>query len=88
MTVGGIYVALPVAHTLSEKGADLGVVFTYVGLSGVARIPMTLFEALLMGLGFAVWRRIFSFPLIILSSILLGQYLKKNNYRVSRGKLG
>jgi uncharacterized membrane protein YraQ (UPF0718 family) len=82
LTVGGIYVALPVAHTLFKKGADLEVVFTYVGTSGAVRIPMTLFEALFMGLGFAIWRRLFLLPLIVLSSILLTKYLKKRHYKL------
>lgn len=82
LTIGGIYVALPVAHTLFKKGADLEVVFTYVGTSGAVRIPMTLFEALFMGLGFAIWRRLFLLPLIILSSIILSRYPKKRHYRL------
>jgi len=83
ITVGGIYVALPVAHSMFKKGADLEVIFSYIGASSIARVPMTLFEALFMGLGFAVWRRVFSLPLIILSSIALGRYLKKNNYSLA-----
>lgn len=82
MTVGGIYVALPVASSLHEKGADLEVIFTYIGIAGVARIPMTLFEALFLGIGFAIWRRLFIFPLIVESSIILGRYLKKKNYKL------
>jgi len=85
-TIGGIYVALPVSYSLFEKGADLEVIFTYIGASGVARIPMTLFEALFMGLGFAIWRRVFSLPLIIISSILLGRYLKTTKYKIVSGK--
>ena len=80
LTIGGIYIALPVALTLFKKGADLEVIFTYVGASGAVRIPMTLFEALFMGLGFAVWRRLLLLPFIILSAMALGRYLKKCNY--------
>jgi len=80
LTVGGIYVALPAAYSMFKKGADIEVVFSYIGLSSIGRVPMTLFEALFMGIGFAVWRRVFSLPLIILSSMALGKYLKKNNY--------
>lgn len=75
--------ALPVAHSLYKKGADLGVIFTYIGTSGAVRIPITLFEALFMGLGFTIWRRIFLLPLIIVSSIVLGTYLKRRNYTLS-----
>ena len=81
-TIGGIYVALPVAYALAEKGANPEIIFTYIGASGIARIPMTLFEALFMGLSFAIWRRVFSLPLIIFSSVILGKYLKKINHRL------
>ena len=48
-TVGGLYVAFPVAHSLYSKGAKLGVVFTYVGASAICRVPMTIYEASFMG---------------------------------------
>jgi uncharacterized membrane protein YraQ (UPF0718 family) len=44
-SIGGLYVALPVAHTLFQKGARLSVLFTYIGASALCRIPMTIFEA-------------------------------------------
>ena len=42
-TVGGLYLAFPVAYTLYKKGARLSVIFTYIGASAVCRIPMTAF---------------------------------------------
>lgn len=82
-TVGGLYVAFPVAWTLWKKGTRIGLVFTYVGLSGVARIPMTFFEISFMGLPFTVIRYAVSIPLIILFSELLGTFLERTGYSLS-----
>lgn len=81
-TVGGMYVAFPVAYSLYKKGAKLSIIFTYVGASGICRIPMTLFEASFIGIKFTIIRLFVSLPLVILSSILLGNYLTKRNYSI------
>ncbi len=75
-TVGGLYVAFPVASALYEKGAKLSVIFTYIGASAICRIPMTIFEATFMGIKFSLIRLIISIPLVIISSILLEKYVK------------
>lgn len=85
-TVGGLYVAFPVAYSLFRKGAKLSVVFTYIGASAICRIPMTIFESSFMGIKFSLIRLIVSIPLVILSSIWLGNYLEKGNYRIIEGK--
>jgi len=82
-TVGGLYVAFPVAYSLYSKGAKLSVIFTYIGASAVCRIPMTIFEASFLGIKFTLIRFIVSLPLIIMSSILLANYLKRRNYKIS-----
>ncbi len=74
-TAGGLYVAFPVAYSLYKKGARLSVIFTYVGLAAVCRIPMTIFEASFMGIKFTLIRFLVSIPLIIISSIILEKYL-------------
>jgi len=85
-TVGGLYVAFPVAYSLYSKGAKLSVIFTYMGASAICRIPMTIFEASFMGLKFSAIRLLASLPLVIISSILLGDYLEKRNYKIMEGK--
>ena len=82
ITVGGVFVAFPVAYSLHKKGAALGVIFTYIGASAVCRIPMNLFELSFMGLKFTAIRLAVSLPLVALSSVLLGRYLKKQNYEL------
>ena len=74
-TVGGLYVAFPVAGALFKKGAKLRVILTYLGASGVCRIPMTLFEATFVGFKFTLIRLITTLPLIIISSFLLEKFI-------------
>lgn len=79
-TVGGILPAFIVAWELKKKGAHLNIIFTYLGATGICRIPMTLFEASFVGLKFTLIRLSISIPLVLFSSIVLGNYLEKHNY--------
>jgi uncharacterized membrane protein YraQ (UPF0718 family) len=83
MTVGGLYIAFPMAYSLSRKGARLGIVFSYVGFAGVCRIPMILFEASFMGWRFTAVRLVLSIPLVVLSSELLAAVLEPRGYKVT-----
>ena len=85
-TVGGLYVAFPVAYSLYNKGARLSVIFTYLGASALCRIPMTIFEASFLGLKFSIIRLLVSLPLVIVTSMLLGSYLTKNKYKIMKVK--
>ncbi|MFC2072127.1 permease [Chloroflexota bacterium] len=85
-TVGGLYVAFPVAYSLYSKGAKLSVIFTYIGASAICRIPMAIFEASFLGIKFTAIRLLVSLPLVVIASILLGDYLTKRNYKIMQGK--
>ncbi|MDD3088072.1 MAG: permease [Candidatus Omnitrophica bacterium] len=85
-TVGGLYVAFPVAYSLYNKGAKISVILTYIGASAVCRIPMTVFEASFLGIRFTLVRLIISIPLVILTSVWLGNYLEKHNYQIVKGQ--
>jgi len=85
-TVGGLYVAFPVAYSLYSKGAKLSVIFTYIGASAICRVPMTVFEASFLGMKFTAIRLLVSLPLVIATSILLGTYLTKRGYRLTSSK--
>ncbi len=85
-TVGGLYVAFPVAHSLYGKGAKLSIIFTYLGAAAVCRIPMTVFEASFLGVKFTLIRLLVSLPLVIISSVLLGNYLGKRDFKIAAGK--
>jgi len=79
-TVGGLYVAFPAWAALQRKGPRLAFLFTYIGASGVCRIPMTLFEASFLGIEFTLIRYALAVPLIVLSSELMGVYLQRREY--------
>lgn len=83
---GGLIPAFPIAYTLFQKGARLNVVFTFIGAAAVCRIPMTLFEASFLGIKFSLIRLTISIPLVVISSIWLGNYLEKRDYRMREGK--
>jgi len=86
MTVGGLYVAFPVAYSLYSKGAKLSVIFTYLGAAAICRIPMAIFEASFLGIKFTAIRWLVSIPLVIVTSMLLGNYLTRRNYKIMAGK--
>jgi uncharacterized membrane protein YraQ (UPF0718 family) len=83
MTVGGMYVAFPIAYSLFRKGASLPVVLAYVGFAGVCRIPMTMFEASFMGGLYTAVRLGVAIPLVIISSVILGRILQRRGYQVT-----
>ncbi len=85
-TVGGLYVAFPVAYSLYNKGAKSSLIFTYIGASAICKIPMTIFEASFLGAKFSLIRLFISIPLVILSSMWLGNYIEKKDYRIMKGK--
>ena len=84
-TVGGLYLAFPVAYSLHNKGAKLSVIFSYIGASAILRIPMTVFEASFLGIKFTLVRMLVSLPLVIISSMLLDKYLSNRDYRIKEG---
>ncbi len=85
-TFGSLIVALPISYSLYKKGARLTVIFTYLGAAAICRIPMTIFEASYLGVKFTIIRYLVSIPLVILTSIILGSYLEKKNFKVMKGK--
>lgn len=74
MVVGPLYVSFPVAYAIMQKGARMGVVFTYIGASAICRIPMAIFEASFLGLQLTVVRLVVSLPLVLISSIALEKW--------------
>lgn len=82
ITIGGLYVAFPIAQSLQKKGASLKVIFAYLGFVGVFRIPMNIFEISCMGLPFTLVRLIVTIPLFLLIGIVAGHILKNKNYKI------
>ena len=79
-TVGGTFVAFPVANALYHKGADYNSIFTYVTAASLVMIPMSIMEASILGIRFTLIRLGVSLPLVILSAALLGEYFKRRKY--------
>jgi uncharacterized membrane protein YraQ (UPF0718 family) len=86
-TVGGLYVAFPVASSLGRKGARLGVVFAYIGASAICRVPLAIFETSFLGVKFTAVRLLVSIPIVILTSALLGSYLARRGYAIVDGSV-
>ncbi len=82
MTVGGMYIAFPVAYSLFRKGARLSVVFAFVGFAGMCRLPMTAFEISFLGPKFTLVRLGVSIPLVILYAKIMGRVLERRGYEV------
>lgn len=80
--VGGLHVAFPIAHALHTKGARLGVVLAYLAGAAICRVPMTLFEASCLGWRFTLIRFAVSLPLVVVSSVLLGAWFERRDYRL------
>ena len=85
-TIGGLYLAFPVAYALYSKGARLSVIFTYLGAAAICRIPMAIFEASFLGVKFTLIRWLVSLPLVIITSSILGNYLTRRGYRMMGGE--
>ena len=84
-TVGGLYVAFPVAWALNRKGAGPQIVLGYIGAAAICRVPMTLFEVSFLGFEFSAVRLLVSLPLVVLTSELLGRYLTRKGWSVMDG---
>lgn len=77
---GGLIPALPIGYELHKKGARLNVVLAFLGAVSVGRVPMILFESTFLGWKFSVIRLAISIPLVIITSVIIGQVLEKSNY--------
>lgn len=84
ISIGGLYVAFPIAQSLHKKGASLKVIFVYLGFVGIFRIPMTVFEISCLGLPFTLVRLAVTIPLFLLIGITMGYFLKKKNYSLKK----
>ena len=81
---GGLLPAFPIGYALYKKGARLTVVVTFLGVVGIGRIPMILFESTFLGWKFSAIRIIASIPLVIITGIALGRSLDKRGYKLPK----
>ena len=81
-TVGGTFVAFPLANSLYHKGAKFSSIFTYVTAASLFMIPMTIMEAGMLGIQFTLIRLLSSIPFIIIGSLLLERYFERIKYKL------
>jgi len=81
-TVGGTFVAFPVANALYHKGAEYDSIVTYVTAASLFMIPMSIMEASILGIKFTALRLGLSIPLIIISANILKFIFNKNDYKL------
>jgi len=87
-TVGGTFVAFPVANALYHKGANYNSIFAYVTSASLVMIPMTIMEASILGIKFSIIRLGVSIPLVIISAKLLGNYFNSIDYKLPQPEEG
>ena len=71
LAAGPLYMAFPIAAMLIRKGASLFNVFLFTGVWATTKVPMLLFEASSLGLGYAMVRLCFNVAGIALISWVL-----------------
>ena len=77
-----LIIALPIAVSLSKKGARNSIVLCFISASTICRIPMTVFEATYVGLPFSIVRLVVSLPLVVLTSHVVGKLLDRRHWPV------
>ncbi|WP_422484674.1 permease [Gudongella sp. DL1XJH-153] len=81
-TVGGTFVAFPLANSMYHKGAKYSSIITYITAASLFMIPMSIMEASMLGIKFTIIRLIGSLPFIIAGAILLEKYFEKSGYQL------
>ncbi len=81
-TVGGVFVAFPVANALYHKGARFSMIMTYLTAASLVMIPMSIMEATILGVRFTVVRLLVSLPLVIVFSMVIEKLLNRRKYRL------
>jgi uncharacterized membrane protein YraQ (UPF0718 family) len=81
-TVGGVFVAFPVANALYHKGARYSMIMTYLTAASLVMIPMSIMEATILGIRFTVVRLLVSLPLVVIFSIITEKILNRQHYRL------
>lgn len=83
-TVGGTFVAFPVANALYHKGARFSMIMTYISAASLVMIPMSIMEAAILGPSFTFVRLAVSLPLVAASSVLIEKMLTKADYKLPK----
>lgn len=78
VAAGPLYVSFPFAGTLLKKGGNLFNVLIFIGAWSATKIPISLFEASVMGWRFMVTRYIIDIPVIIIIAYIIDKIISQN----------
>ena len=78
VAAGPLYVSFPFAGTLLKKGSNLFNVLIFIGAWSATKIPISLFEASVMGWRFMVIRYVIDIPAIIIIAYIIDKIISQN----------
>lgn len=79
VAAGPLYVSFPFAGMLLKKGSNLFNVLIFIGAWSATKIPISLFEASVMGWKFMIIRYVIDIPVIILIAYLIDRIISQND---------
>lgn len=82
LAAGPLYVAFPFVGVLMKKGSKLFNVLIFVGAWSATKIPISLFEASVMGWRFMLTRYMMDIPVIILIACLVNKVISAHEKEV------
>lgn len=72
---GPLYVAFPVAGILLKKGSKFSNIIIFIGAWSSTKIPISIFEASVMGWGFMITRYLIDICVIIAIAIIMDKLI-------------
>lgn len=78
VAAGPLYVSFPFVGTLLKKGSNLFNVLIFIGAWSATKIPISLFEASVMGWRFMLTRYIIDIPVIIIIAYIIDKIISQN----------
>lgn len=82
VAAGPLYVSFPFAGTLLKKGSNLFNVLIFIGAWSATKIPISLFEASVMGWKFMITRYVIDIPVIILMAYIINKIISQNEKKI------
>lgn len=82
VAAGPLYVSFPFAGVLLKKGSKLFNVLIFIGAWSATKIPISFFEASVMGWRFMVTRYIIDIPAIILIAYIIDKIIPQNEKKI------
>ncbi len=77
VAAGPLYIAFPFGGTLMKKGSNFFNLLIFIGAWSATKIPISMFEASVMGLKFMLIRYLLDIPVIILIAYITNRFISK-----------